>query len=115
MGKEFIANYIKKYQESGAEDVWGLNLALRNRGCNVFDNAGLKEIDFPSLKITEKDLESIRIVERSFDIVFFEISGLIYNSENDEILCAKKEMVFRININERMNEDDRTYFLWFKP
>jgi hypothetical protein len=114
MNKEFVVNYIRRYQEFGLGDVWGLNLALRNRGINTFENVGFKEIDFPSIAFTTKSLESIKVVYESNDVVNFEIDGLIYDSEDYAILSTKIKMILMILLNEHLNDDDRAHFIRFK-
>ncbi|WP_194776358.1 hypothetical protein [Pararhodonellum marinum] len=112
--EKFIINYIKNYEESSAGEIWGFNLALRNRGCDVFEKAGLKEIRSPSVRFNEDNLKSIKIESRIIDWITFEVEGRIYDSENDETLCNDKKMIFMMNVNERKNDEDRTYFIDFK-
>lgn len=101
-------------QESGAGVVWGLNLALRNRRNKIFKIAGLKEIDFPSLRITKEDLEGIRIICQNSLFVDFEIDGVIYDSEDFGNLSVKKKMMFRFSLNDCLNDDERPIFFGFK-
>lgn len=114
MKKEIIANYIKEYQETGAGVVWGLNLALRNCGINAFKKAGIKKVDFPSITITNKNVESIIVNYECFNEVIFEMSGLIYDSENGEVLFANRKMVFRFLLSDDLYDGYRTCFLGFK-
>lgn len=79
-----IKNYLKNQFDNG--EIWGLNLAIRECDKEVFEKAGLKGIDIPSLVILEKDIEKIKIENRFFDWLIFEIEGRLHDSDNDEIM-----------------------------
>lgn len=113
MKKELIANYIKEYQETGAGVVWGLNLALRHCGINYFKKTGIKNVDFPSIIITNKNLKSIKVIYECYNEVIFEMRGLVYDSENNEVLFANKKMVFRFFLSDDLYDGYRTCFLGF--
>lgn len=113
MKEELIASYIKESQEKGAGVVWGLNLALRHCSIDYFKKTGVKKVDFPSITITNKNLERIKIIYECYNEVIFEMSGLINDSENDEVLFANKKMVFRFLLSDDLYGGYRTCFLGF--
>lgn len=95
--------------------LWGLNLALRNRRDNVFKRAGLKEIDFTSILITEEAIENLKEINQTSNFIDFEIDGQIYDSEFDKNLGVNKRIVFRFDLHGCVYDGNRIYLRRFKP
>jgi hypothetical protein len=109
MRTNIIKNYLKNQFDNG--EIWGLDLAIREFDKEVFEIAGLMGIDIPSLVILEKDIEKIKIKDRFFDWLIFEIKGRLHDSDNDEISFSDERMLFLMNINKAVDDHDRIYFL----